>query len=337
MLIKRPRSWEIPESEVTPEGVYLQRRRLLRGAAAGTALLAAGGLLAACEEAGPVVEASEGGPGPWADDPSAGLYPVPRNEAYSVERPLTDERQAITYTNFYEFGSSKNVWREAQRMRLRPWSVAVGGLVEEPFEIAVDDLLAAVPLEERVYRFRCVEAWAMTVPWSGFQLSHLVAMAKPSAGARYIRFTTAEQPEAMSGLRASWYPWPYREGLTLEEAGNELAFVATGIYGKPLPAQNGAPLRLVVPWKYGFKSIKSIVAVEFLAERPETFWETIASNEYGFWANVNPEVSHPRWSQAHERILGTDERVPTQLFNGYAEQVAGLYEGLDPRADRLFM
>lgn len=337
MLIKRRRGWEIPESRVTPESVYLERRKLLRGAAVGSALLLAGGLLAACEEAAPLAEAAESGPGPWPDDPSSGLYPVPRNEAFTVEREITEERLATTYTNFYEFGSSKNIWREAQRLQTRPWSIAIGGLVEQPFEIGIDELLAAMPLEERVYRFRCVEAWAMTVPWSGFQLSHLVALAKPSSEARYIRFTTAEQPDAMTGLRASWYPWPYQEGLTLEEAANELAFVATGLYGKPLPAQNGAPLRLVVPWKYGFKSGKSIVAVDFLAERPRTFWEIIAPQEYGFWANVNPEVSHPRWSQSFEQLLGSGERVPTQLYNGYAEQVAQLYEGLDPRADKLFM
>ena len=337
MLIKRRRTWEIPEAAITPEAVYRQRRRFLKGVAAGSLLALGGGLLAACEEATPPAGAAAGEPGSLRDDPSAHLYPVERNEAFQVERAITEERLATTYNNFYEFGSSKTIWPAAARMQLRPWTIAIGGEVEEPQEIAIDDLLAQMPLEERVYRLRCVEAWSMVVPWSGFQLSHLLNLARPLSKARYVRFTTAEQPEAMSGLRASWYPWPYQEGLTLKEAGHELAFMATGIYGKPLPPQNGAPLRLVVPWKYGFKSIKSVVAIDFVEKRPTTFWEAIADNEYGFWANVNPEVPHPRWSQASERVLGTKEEVPTQLYNGYAEAVGGLYDGLDARAERLFM
>lgn len=331
MLIKRRRQWEIPESQVTPESLFTQRRDLLKGAAAGSALFLAGNLLAGCEEGASPVEAADAG------DPSSHLYPAPPNGRFIVDRPLTEERLATTYNNFYEFGSSKNIWRRAQEMQLRPWTLSIGGMVEAPRQIDIDELLAGAPLEERIYRFRCVEAWSMVVPWTGFPLSHLIELAKPQAGARYIRFTTAEDSDAMSGLRASWYPWPYQEGLTMEEASNELAFMATGIYGKPLPAQNGAPLRLVVPWKYGFKSIKSVVAVDFVEERPSTFWEIIASNEYGFWANVNPEVPHPRWSQSHERVLGTNEDVPTQIFNGYGEQVAHLYEEGIPDPDRLFM
>ena len=328
MWIKRRPDWDIPESQVTPESIYRQRRRFLTQAGAGTALALTAGLMGP----GARALAQEG-----SQEPSAGLYPVRRNEAYAVERELTEEKLATTYNNFYEFGSSKNIWRQAQEMQLRPWTVAVSGLVEQERSFDIDELLAHMPLEERVYRFRCVEAWAMVVPWSGFELSHLVALARPKAEARYLRFTTAEQPEAMRGLRASWYPWPYQEGLTLAEARHPLAFMASGIYGKPMPAQNGAPLRLVLPWKYGFKSIKSIVAIEFLAERPTTFWETIAANEYGFWANINPEVPHPRWSQAEEEILGTDEKVPTRLYNGYEEQVAGLYADMDGEAEKLFM
>ena len=192
-----------------------------------------------------------------------------------------------------------------------------------------------MPVEERIYRHRCVEAWAMTVPWSGFPLRALVELARPLAAARYLKMTTFMDPETAFGQKQPWYPWPYVEGLTLAEATHELAFMATGLYGKPLPRQNGAPLRLAVPWKYGFKSVKSIVRLELVAERPRTFWETIQASEYGFWANVNPEVPHPRWSQAKERLLGSDEEVPTRLFNGYAAEVAGLYAGLD--GEPLFM
>jgi len=336
MLIKRPRGWELPSSSITPEACYEQRRRFLKGAAAGSLVALGSGLLAACGEGTSAAEAGSEPSEAWAD-PSAGLYPVPRNEAFTVERAITEEALATTYNNFYEFGSSKTIWPAAAHMELRPWTITIGGAVEKPQQIAIDDLLARVPLEERVYRLRCVEAWSMVVPWSGFQLSHLLELARPLSRARYLRFTTAEQPQAMRGLRASWYPWPYREGLTMEEASHELAFIATGIYGKSLPPQNGAPLRLVVPWKYGFKSIKSVVALDFVEERPQTFWETIAANEYGFWANVNPEVPHPRWSQAREQVLGTGEEVPTQLFNGYGEEVAGLYAAMEAEAERLFM
>ena len=335
MLIKCRRTWEISETAVTPERVFAQRRKFLKGAAAGSALALGGCLLAACGDAAPPAGAAT--PEPWADDPSAHLYPVSRNAAFQVERAITDEALATTYNNFYEFGSSKTIWPAAAEMELRPWTISIGGAVEEPQQIAIDDLLGRMPLEERIYRLRCVEAWSIVVPWSGFQLSHLLDLARPLERARYVRFITAEQPQAMRGLRASWYPWPYQEGLTMEEAAHELAFMATGIYGKPLPPQNGAPLRLVVPWKYGFKSIKSVVAIDFVEERPSTFWEAIAANEYGFWANVNPQVPHPRWSQASEQVLGTREEVPTQLYNGYAEEVAGLYAGMDAAAERLFM
>jgi methionine sulfoxide reductase catalytic subunit len=212
--------------------------------------------------------------------------------------------------------------------------VAIDGMVERELTLDAEELIRKLPLEERLYRHRCVEAWSMAVPWTGFPLAALVAMARPLGSARYLQMETFERPDEAPGQRASWYPWPYVEGLTMAEATNELAFIATGLYGKPLPKQNGAPLRLVTPWKYGFKSVKSIVRLTFTDQRPVSFWETIQASEYGFWANVNPDVPHPRWSQAQEKPLGGDGRIPTLLFNGYAEFVADLYRGLDN--ERLF-
>ena len=210
----------------------------------------------------------------------------------------------------------------------------IDGLVDKPVEIAIDDLIRKMPLEERLYRHRCVEAWSMAVPWTGFPLASLVAMASPTADARYIVMQTFKDPGQAPGQKQFWYPWPYTEGLTVEEAGNDLAFMVTGVYGKPLANQFGAPLRLAVPWKYGFKSVKAIDRITFTKERPKTFWEALQSSEYGFWANVNPEVSHPRWSQAQERVLGTGEMRPTLLFNGYGEYVADLYKNL--KGERLW-
>ncbi|MCK8782908.1 protein-methionine-sulfoxide reductase catalytic subunit MsrP [Roseomonas sp. NAR14] len=324
MLIRRPRGWEIPERLVTPEAVALGRG-VARGAAAPVERRAvlAGGLAAGFALAG-AARAEDAPPAAPA-----------RNPRYEPGRAVTGEREATTYNNFYEFNTSKDVVRQAQRMPLRPWTVRFDGMVERPREMGIEDILRAVPQEERVYRHRCVEAWAMTVPWSGFALSELVKLAAPTAGARYVVFETAQLPAVMPGLRAPFYSWPYVEGLTLAEANNELAFVATGLYGRPLLAQNGASIRLVTPWKYGFKSIKSIVRVTLTDRRPTSFWEGIQPQEYGFWANVNPAVPHPRWSQASERLLGTSERVPTQLYNGYGEFVAGLYTGL--QNERLFV
>jgi sulfoxide reductase catalytic subunit YedY len=319
MLIRSKRSWELPESLATPEAVYLNRRQWLKGAAcaAGAALLPAAAL---GEEA----------------DPSAHLYPVKRNETYTLDRDLTPEDLATTYNNYYEFGSFKSIWREAQALPIRPWMVGIGGMVEQPMEIGIDDLLAKMPLEERLYRHRCVETWSMAVPWSGFALRHLVALAKPTSGAKYVKLVSFENPEIADGQRADWYPWPYVEGLTIEEAMHDLAFMVTGLYGKPVPKQNGAPLRIALPWKYGFKSNKGIVHIEFTDERPVSFWEELQGSEYGFWANVNPEVPHPRWSQAMEEMLGTGDRRPTLLYNGYAEEVAGLYAAM-PQDRTLFM
>lgn len=322
MLIKKLRGWEIPEREATPESTYLNRRQLAKGIAAGSILL--GGSAAFSGLAHAATET----------DPTSDLYPVKRNEKYTLDRPITEESYALEYNNFFEFGTHKGISKLAQRMTLRPWTVLIDGMVEEERTVDFDTLIRAMPLEERLYRHRCVEAWSMAVPWSGFPLAAFVDYARPLSGAKYIRMETVIQEDNMPGLRSVWYPWPYVEGLTIEEATNELAFIATGMYGKPISKQNGAPLRLVTPWKYGFKSVKSLVRFTFTDQRPVGFWEEIQGAEYGFWANVNPEVSHPRWSQASERVLGTNDKVPTLLYNGYAEQVAGLYQGLEN--ERLF-
>jgi len=335
MLIKTPRGWELPESAATPETVHAERRSLVKALAAGPVLAAMSPLIAACDES-PAGNAAKADGKARADGkagadgaPQAGPYPVARNARYEAGRALTPEDDATTYNNFYEFGSQKNIWRAAQALPVRPWTVTIDGLVEKPMTLDFEDLLKRMPLEERVYRHRCVEAWAMTVPWSGFPMKALVDFARPLSAARYVRMETFHDPAVASGQGQIWYPWPYIEGLTVAEAGNELAFIATGLYGKTIPHQNGAPLRLAVPWKYGFKSIKSIVRFEFTDKRPVSFWEEVQSREYGFWANVNPDVPHPRWSQASEELLGSGERVPTRLFNGYGAFVADLYKGLE--------
>jgi sulfoxide reductase catalytic subunit YedY len=341
MLIRIKRGWELPDSAATPETVFHERRALIKAAAAGPILLAAPALLAGCDDsAAQQTEPAERPAGAQLAaageaDPSAHLYPVQQNMRYRLDRALTSEELAITYNNYYEFGSSKNVWQKAQDLAIRPWTVKISGMVEQPFEIGIDDLLAKMPLEERLYRHRCVEAWSMAVPWSGFPMRALVELAKPLSGAKYIEMTSFHDPDTASGQRASWYPWPYIEGLTVAEATNELAFLGTGLYGKPMPKQNGAPLRLVAPWKYGFKSAKGIVSFAFTDQRPLSFWEAIQASEYGFWANVNPEVPHPRWSQATERVLGSDERVPTLLYNGYGDYVAALYQSME--GEKLYM
>jgi len=322
MAIRSRRGWELPESAATPEAIYLDRRRLVQALAAGPILAGVPGLFGAARAA------------ETAADPSAGRYPAARNDRFAVARPLTPEREATTYNNFYEFGSDKGIWRRAQDLKIRPWTVTIDGMVEKEMTVDIDDLLARMPLEERVYRHRCVEAWAMTVPWSGFPFRAFLEFARPAAGAKYVRMETFLDKEMASGQRAFWYPWPYVEGLTVDEAANELAFLVTGLYGKPLPKQNGAPLRLAVPWKYGFKSTKSITRFTFTDKRPVSFWEEVQPREYGFWANVNPDVPHPRWSQKTERLLGSGERVPTRLFNGYGEFVADLYRGLE--GERLY-
>ena len=311
MLIKTRKSWEIPESEATPEHVYMNRREWLK--AAGFTGMAAGA-------------ASLGIPAPAIAGVAPDLYPAPRNYAYKLDRDITAEEAATTYTNFYEFGSSKNIWKKAQRLNVDDWSVTIDGMVAQKKKVAFEDLVRQMSLEERLYRHRCVEAWAMAVPWTGFTLAELVKWAEPTAAAKYVRFETFENKRVAPGQKEFWYPWPYVEGITIEEAMNDMTFIATGLYGKPLPKQNGAPLRLVLPWKYGFKSIKSLVRITFTDERPVSFWEEVNDKEYGFWANVNPEVPHPRWSQASEKILGTAKRRKTMLYNGYEAEVAHLYK-----------
>mgnify|MGYP003115897831 FL=1 len=337
MLLKRLKGWELPERAVTSESVFHNRRALLKGLAAGPMILSAAALAGCSDEASAEADAAKQ-LAAVPPDPSSHLYPVKRNPAYAdggPNRPITDPDYATSYNNFYEFGSHKDISRAAQALKIRPWTVTLDGDVAKPKTIDIDDLLDQMPLEERVYRHRCVEAWSMVVPWSGFPLSALVKLAEPLSSAKYIRMETFMDPETAKGQKQHWYPWPYIEGLTIEEAMNDLAFIATGIYGKPMPRQNGAPLRLAVPWKYGFKSTKSIVRFTFTSERPVSFWEELQDSEYGFWANVNPEVPHARWSQASERPLGGgNDRIPTLLYNGYAEQVAGLYKGME--GERLF-
>jgi sulfoxide reductase catalytic subunit YedY len=330
MLFKRKKGWEIPESQATPESVFRNRRRLLTTGAAVALAVGAGAYFTS---SGPSAEQLAQANAP---DPSAGMYPAQRNMRYRLDRDVTEEKAATTYNNFYEYGTSKDIWREAQRLPIRPWQVKIDGMVEKEMVLDIDDILKKVQLEERLYRHRCVEAWSMAVPWSGFAMKQLVEMAQPLSSAKYVRMETFNKPEWAPGMRASFYPWPYVEGLTIEEATNELALIGTGIYGKPVPKQMGAPIRLVVPWKYGFKCVKSIVRVTFTDKRPKSFWEDLQGNEYGFWANVNPQVPHPRWSQATEEVLGTNgKRVPTQLYNGYGEFVADLYK--DKQNEKLWM
>jgi len=311
----RRKGWEIPESRVTPEQVYLNRRQILAG---GLAMAGVAGAALAAE-----------------GDPAVELYPAARNTRYDGGRGVTPEAIGTTYNNFYEFGAQKDVNRAAQALRPRPWQLAIEGMVESPQVIDIDDLLRRVKLEERIYRHRSVEGWSMVVPWSGFPLAALLAIAKPLGSARYVRMEAFNDPDMASGQR-NFSPWPYVESLTMEEAAHDLAFLVTGAYGKPVAKVFGAPLRLHLPWKYGFKSIKSIVRVTFTDERPVGFWQQIRPAEYGFWANVNPEVPHPRWSQATEEDIGTKERRPTVKFNGYGEYVADLYKGME-KTERLWV
>ena len=317
MNVIRRRGWEIPERLATPEHLVFDRRKVLIGGASAIALA------------------------PWAakaqrvtdldklPDPTANLYPAKRNEKYTLDRPITDEKINAHYNNFYEFNSSKEVADQAQKLPIRPWAVKIDGLVEKPMEVGIDDLIRKMTLEERTYRHRCVEAWGMAIAWTGFPFARLVDFAKPLGSAKFVQMETFMNPKVAPGQNQTWYPWPYVEGLSMAEATNEIAFLATGAYGHPMAKQHGAPLRLAVPWKYGFKSIKSIVRFSFVEKRPVGMWEKLQASEYGFWANVNPKVPHPRWSQATEEIIGTGERRPTLLFNGYGDYVADIYKGLE--------
>ncbi len=310
------RSWEIPASEVTPYDVYMNRRRFIgRAAKMAAAASAAPGLLAACEVGG---------------EAEAAMSVVSESLNPRQEDELTPYEDVTRYNNFYEFGTGKgDPVRNIRDFVTRPWTVRVDGHCENPGEFALEDILGRFPSEERIYRLRCVEAWSMVIPWKGFPLRDLLEWVQPTSNARFVEFTTLYDPDRMPGQRSGILDWPYREGLRMDEALHPLTLMATGLYGEDLPGQNGAPIRLVVPWKYGFKSIKSIVRIRLVERMPRTTWNDMAPNEYGFYANVNPEVDHPRWSQARERRIGEFRRRPTLPFNGYAREVASLYQGLD--------
>jgi sulfoxide reductase catalytic subunit YedY len=315
-IIRRP-GWHLPDRFATPEALVFSRRSVLAGAAA----LALSPRLAAAAGETP--------------DPTADLYPAKHNPKYAIERPITDEKINGHYNNFYEFGTDKDIAERAQALVTRPWTIKIDGMVEKPIELGIDDLIRKIGLEERTYRHRCVEAWSMAVTWTGFPLAKLVELARPLGSAKYLRMESFVDRKIAPGQRMVWFPWPYVEGLTMAEATNELAFLVTGAYGHPLAKQHGAPLRLAVPWKYGFKSAKSIVRFSFVEKRPVGMWEQLQSSEYGFWANVNPQVPHPRWSQASEEVIGTGERRPTLIYNGYGEYVADLYKGIE--GEKLYM
>ncbi len=309
------KSIPVRSSEITPKQVYFSRRDFIKA----TGLIAGSLALAACA--------------PAAQEATPNAKPAPTSTATDELGSAVNSYSDITnYNNYYEFSTDKqSVAGLAKDFKIAPWTIEVGGLVKNPKTFGVEDLTKTFTQEERIYRLRCVEAWSMVIPWNGFSLASLLKTAEPTSDAKYVRFETVYRPEEMPGQKDpfSSYPWPYQEGLRLDEAMNDLAFLATGLYGEPNVAQNGAPIRLVVPWKYGFKSIKSIVKIELVAEQPATMWNTIQSNEYGFYANVNPAVDHPRWTQASERRIGEFSRRATLPFNGYGEQVAHLYDGMD--------
>lgn len=334
MLIRIPVSGECRESEVTPEPAYLSRRQVLGGAALSGVAIAMPSLVNASERYPGVTAATAP---KWFAEKLANTRwqaAVPDGEAIT---PFTDATQ---YNNFYEFGPNKgDPARHASALKVEPWAVLVDGEVDRPGRYSLEDLFSEGRLEERIYRLRCVEAWSMVIPWLGFPLADLVRKIQPHSSAKFVRFETAYRPEEMRGTRSGFalIDWPYVEGLRMDEAMHPLTLLAVGMYGRSLPNQNGAPLRLVVPWKYGFKSIKSIVRISFVRDQPATTWQSMAPQEYGFYANVNPKVSHPRWSQARERRLPGSLFSPnlrdTQPFNGYAEQVAGLYSSMDLHKD----
>ena len=318
---------KIPWYEITPEEVYLNRRSFMKGA--GLALGATA--LAACRM--PEVEEGTGGAeAASAAQPEAAL---PEGGTDELGDPFNTFEQITNYNNYYEFSTDKQaVARLSEGYPTSPWTVEVGGLVSNPGTYDVDDLRKMFDIEERIYRLRCVEAWSMVIPWSGFPLGDLLNVVEPTSEAQYVRFETILDPEGMPGQQnSSWYQWPYTEGLRIDEAMNPLAILGTGMYGQDLLPQNGAPIRLITPWKYGFKSIKSIVKIDLVVEQPTSLWMAAAPGEYGFYSNVNPEVDHPRWSQATERRIGERGRRPTLSFNGYEEQVAYLYEGMDMKAN----
>jgi len=316
------KSVPVRSSEITPESVYLSRRQFLKA----MGIVSAGTLLAAC--ASPAVTDTP------ADTAAPGATPSAANTGFLASTdelgdPLNTFEEITNYNNFYEFTLDKaGVEKLSKDFQSSPWEVEVYGLVDNPRTFGLEDLLK-FEQQDRIYRMRCVEGWSMVIPWLGFPLSALLKEVSPQSTARYVRFETLDDPQQMPGLNNRLFPWPYQEGLRLDEAMNDLAILATGLYGKTLLPQNGAPIRLVVPWKYGFKSIKSIVKIELTDYEPGTLWSDVAPNEYGFYANVNPEVNHPRWSQATERRIGESGRRETLMFNGYAGEVADLYAGMD--------
>lgn len=328
MLIKKRTGIEVPSSEITPKHIYQSRRAFIKAAAAAGVTA----VLAACGPRGAGLNAPRAR-APLSDEERANLQPGSVSATTDeLGDELTRYQDVVTYNNYYEFGTDKfSPARLAGDYPTTPWQVEVSGLVNSPGVYDIDDLKRQFDQEERVYRLRCVEAWSMVIPWIGFPLSQLLQEAGPTAAATHVRFETVYDPDRMPGQRRSWFQWPYVEGLRLDEAMHNLTLLATGLYGEDLPMQNGAPVRLVVPWKYGFKSIKSIVKIELVDYEPTSLWMDAAPNEYGFYANVNPQVPHPRWSQATERRIGELGRRETLMFNGYAEQVAALYAGMDLR------
>ncbi len=310
MLIKRPA--DITPTEITSPELFHRRREFIKLAGAGSIAGAAGVLgLANTASAAPH----------FADL---------RKSPYNTDEKPTSLKDISTYNNYYEFGTDKSSPAQtAQSLKTRPWTVSIEGLVKTPRQLAIDDILKLAPLEERIYRMRCVEGWSMVIPWVGFPLATLLKQVEPLGSAKYVEFTTLNDARMMPGVRSSVLNWPYREGLRLDEAMHPLTIMAVGLYGEELPNQNGAPLRLVVPWKYGFKGIKSIVKIRFVAYEPETAWMRAAPSEYGFYSNVNPQVDHPRWSQASERRIGDFFKRKTLMFNGYTDQVGQLYSGMD--------
>ncbi|MGI9462251.1 MAG: protein-methionine-sulfoxide reductase catalytic subunit MsrP [Alphaproteobacteria bacterium] len=326
--------WQLPEKDATPEALWLDyqqnRRKFLRLSAGSIGGALASGVWG-------INNLARADAALWQQKAKI-FYPSRKNLTYDKAKrfPITSEFDATRYNNFYEIGSDKAVWRGSDSLQPYPWTVRIDGMVDNPKTFDVLDLIKKMGIETRVYRLRCVEAWSMTVPWVGFPLKKMLQSVGVKSGAKYVAFYTKADKETMPGLRQVWYPWPYREGLTIAEAMHDLSFMVVGAYDKPLPNQNGAPLRLALPWKYGFKSIKSIERITLTSRKPKTFWSDIASNEYGFYANVNPKYSHPRWSQATERVLGKGkERVPTLKYNGYGRWIAGIYKNL-PQTRELF-
>jgi sulfoxide reductase catalytic subunit YedY len=317
-IIRRPA--DIPSSEITAESVYLARREFIARAGMGVALAGAGLLGVGCSAGDARAERD----GDHVADSAAG--------AVAAQDKTNSYEDITSYNNYYEFGTDKSDPKDnSQQFRTRPWTVAVDGLVKTPKSYAFEDLVKPHKLEDRIYRLRCVEAWSMVIPWQGIPLRDLITRFEPLPSAKFVTFTTLLDPQQMPGQRRRVLDWPYVDGLRMDEAMHPLAFIATGLYGKALPNQNGAPLRLVVPWKYGFKGVKAIVRISFVAEQPKTTWNMAAPDEYGFYANVNPEVDHPRWTQSRERRIGEFRRRETLMFNGYADQVASLYRGMDLR------